>query len=227
MPVRIRRPTHHGVTIHENTLAPHAVGRVVTPGIADMLAGVIRTAALLGGATALGYAGLVSGACPIDLGIGRRIASLGPQLVDIAAPRDVVFDIVAAPYLDRTPRAMAAKLEVIERGSDMVLAAHYTPLHRRLKATTVETVRFTRPERIDFRLVRGPVPHVVEAFILADHDGATQLRYEGEIGADLWRLGQWWSGVVGRKWNAVVADSLASVKVEAERRTATRPARTP
>ncbi len=75
------------------------------PGIADMLAGVIRTAALLGGATALGYVGLVSGACPIDLGIGRRIASLGPQLVDIAAPRDVVFDIVAAPYLDRTPRA--------------------------------------------------------------------------------------------------------------------------
>ncbi len=211
----------------EESEAARGVRCVVMPGVAGKLAGVIRAAALLGGATALGYVGLVSGACPIDLGIGRRIASLGPRVVDIAASRDVVFDIVAAPYLDRTPRAMTAKLEVIERGSDMVLAAHYTPLHRRLRATTVETVRFTRPERIDFRLVRGPVPHVVEAFILTDHNGATQLRYEGEIGADLWQLGQWWAGVVGRKWNAVVADSLASVKVEAERRTATRAARTP
>jgi hypothetical protein len=50
----------------------------------------------------------------------------------------------------------------------MVLAAHFTPLGGRLGlvAQTVETVRFTRPERVDFRLVRGPVPHVVEAFVL-------------------------------------------------------------
>lgn len=103
-------------------------------------------------------------------------------------------------------------------------AAHYTPICRHLKATTVETVRFTRPERIDFRLVRGSVPHVIESFILADRHGATQFRYEGEISADLWRLGQWWADVVGRKWEAVVADSLASVKAEAERRAVTRSA---
>jgi len=37
----------------------------------------------------------------------------------------------------------------------------------------VETVRFTRPGRVDFRLVRGPVPHVVEAFVLTEQpDGA-------------------------------------------------------
>ena len=34
----------------------------------------------------------------------------------------------------------------------MVLAAHRTPVRGRLVATTVETVRFTRPGRIDFRL---------------------------------------------------------------------------
>jgi hypothetical protein len=33
----------------------------------------------------------------------------------------------------------------------------------------VETVRFTPPERVDFRLVRGPVPHVVETFLLATY----------------------------------------------------------
>ena len=47
---------------------------------------------LLGAATvgarvaAAGYVGLVTGACPLDLGVGRRVRPLGPQLVDIAAP---------------------------------------------------------------------------------------------------------------------------------------------
>jgi hypothetical protein len=36
--------------------------------------------------TAAGYVGLVTGACPLDLGIGRRVRPLGPQLVDVAAP---------------------------------------------------------------------------------------------------------------------------------------------
>lgn len=176
------------------------------------------------GVAAAGYVGLVTGACPIDLGIGRRVRPLGPQVVEMAAPREVVFDVVAEPYLGRTPRALADKLRVLERGSDMVLAAHFTPLGGRLGlvAQTVETVRFTRPERVDFRLVRGPVPHVVEAFEFTEQpDGAgTLLAYHGEIAADLWRLGQRWSQLVGRRWEQTVAASLAAVKAEAERRAA-------
>jgi hypothetical protein len=80
------------------------------------------------GVAAAGYVGLVTGACPIDLGIGRRVRPLGPQLVDMAAPREVVFDVIAEPYRGRTPRALADRLRVLERGSDMVLAAHFTPL---------------------------------------------------------------------------------------------------
>ena len=112
------------------------------------------------GVAAVGYVGLVTGACPIDLGIGRRVRPLGPQLVDMAAPPAVVFDVIAEPYLGRVPHALAGKLRVLERGSDMVLATHFTPLGGRLGlvAQTVETVRFSRPERVDFRLVRGPVP---------------------------------------------------------------------
>jgi len=145
------------------------------------------------GVTAAGYVGLVTGACPLDLGIGRRVRPLGPQLVEVAAPREAVFDLIAEPYLGRAPRALADKVRVLERGSDMVLAAHFTPLGGRLGlvAQTVETVRFSRPERVDFRLVRGPVPHVVEAFTLAEQPGGagTLLGYHGEIAADLWRLG--------------------------------------
>jgi hypothetical protein len=174
------------------------------------------------GVAAAGYVGLVTGACPIDLGIGRRVRSLGPQLVDMAAPREVVFDVIAQPYLGRAPRALADKLRVLERGSDMVLAAHFTPLGGRLGlvAQTVETVRFTRLERVDFRLVRGPVPHVVEAFVLTEQaDGAsTRLAHHGEIGADLWGAGQRWCELVARRWEQTVAASLAAVKAEAERR---------
>jgi hypothetical protein len=179
-------------------------------------------ATVAAGLAAAGYVGLVTGACPVDLGVGRRVRPLGPQLVDMAAPREVVFDVVAEPYLGRTPRVLADKLRVLERGGDMVLAAHFTPLGGRLGlvAQTVETVRFSRPERVDFRLVRGPVPHVVETFALTElADGAgTRLAYDGELGADLWQLGQWWGDLVAREWEQTVAASLAGVKAEAERR---------
>jgi hypothetical protein len=180
------------------------------------------------GVAAAGYVGLVTGACPLDLGLGRRVRPLGPQQLEMAAPRELVFDVIAEPYLGRPPRALADKLRVLERGSDMVLAAHFTPLGGRLGlvAQTVETVRFTRPERVDFRLVRGPVPHVVEAFVLTEQPaGGTLLAYQGEIGADLWAVGQRWCELVAGRWEQTVAASLAAVKAEAERRAAISTAR--
>jgi hypothetical protein len=124
---------------------------------------VRRVAAILPtlGSAAGGYVLLVRGALTIDLDLGRSIRLLGPITRTIAAPREIVFDVIARPYLDRTPKAMQAKLEVLDRGSNMVLAAHYTTVGR-LTTTTLETVRFQRPHLIAFRLVRGPVPHVIE-----------------------------------------------------------------
>jgi hypothetical protein len=189
-----------------------------------MAGGRVLAAFGLGAAVAAGYAGIASGAITLDVGIGRRTRRLGPLTADIAAPRELVFDLIAAPYLGRTPRAMQDKLQVWERGSDLVLAAHRTPIGGGLVATTVETVRFTRPERVDFRLVRGPVPHVVEEFLLTDTDGATRLDYHGELGTDGWAAGARWGDVVARRWEAVVRDTLTSVKTEAERRTHHAPA---
>ena len=118
----------------------------------------------------------------------------------------------------RTPRAMRSKLEVLERGADMVLAAHHTPVGFGLTATTVETVRFDPPGRIEFRLVRGPVPHVAETFELSERDGETVLVYTGELGTDLWALGESWGRLVARSWERTVAESLAATGEEAERR---------
>lgn len=171
---------------------------------------------------ALAYVLVVKGAVTLDLGLGRRVRPLGPIRIGIAAPRETVFEVVAAPYLGRTPRAMQAKVQVLERGADMVLAAHLTPLTPRLTVTTVETVRFERPDRVAFRLVRGPVPHVTETFELHETDAGTDLEYRGELGTDLWRLGSWWGDAVAGPWERAVEESLSGICAEAERRAAGR-----
>ena len=182
--------------------------------------------ALAGGATVFAlrraYRLLASGSLTLDLGVGRRLQALGPLERTIAAPPAVVFDVIAAPYLGRTPRALSDKLEVWERGSDLVLAAHFTEV-RCGTTTTLETVRFERPVRIDFRLVRGPVPHLVESFLLSPSERGTAFRWQGELGTDGWQIGERWGRIVARAWTRAVENSLAQIAAEAERRTRPRP----
>ena len=175
--------------------------------------------AAAGGVAGLGYYLVVTGKLTIDTGWGRRVRPLGPFGVEIAAPATTVFDVIAAPYLARTPRAMSGKLQVLKRGADMVLAEHYTPVHRgRLTAVTLETVTFDRPHRIGFRLVRGPVPHLAEEFALTEHDGTTSLDYSGELGTDFGPAGRWWADRVAAAWEAAVRSSFTGIRTEAERR---------
>jgi hypothetical protein len=171
------------------------------------------------GLGSVGYYLTVTGKMTLDTGWGRRVRPLGPFTIEIAAPPPVVFDVIAGPYLGRTPRAMKSKLRVVERGSDMALAEHYTPVHGgRLTAVTLEVVTFDRPHRVGFRLVRGPVPHVAEEFTLTERDGATALAYAGELGTDCGVAGQWWAAAVAGSWEAAVHRSFAGIKDEAERR---------
>ncbi|HXH96382.1 MAG TPA: SRPBCC family protein [Gaiellaceae bacterium] len=163
------------------------------------------------------YRQLVRGALTVDAGIGRRTRRLGPVPFEIGAPREVVFEVIASPYLGRTPRALQGELEVWERGSDMVLAAHHTQV-KCGTATTLETVRFERPARIDFRVVRGPVPHVAESFVLEETAWGTRLTWDGDLGTDFWGLGTWWGDRVARHWERAVRRSLAAITAEAERR---------
>jgi hypothetical protein len=164
-----------------------------------------------------GYVLVVRGSLTVDLGVGRTVRPLGPLARDIAAPRDVVFEVVSTPYLRRSARALESKLRVLERSGEMVLAEHYTQVGP-LVATTVETVRFDAPERIQFRLVRGPVPYAAEEFLLRKTDRGTQLEYRGELGADLWAAGRLWTAAVARVWTRAVDASLDAIQAEAERR---------
>jgi hypothetical protein len=178
------------------------------------------------GAGLRSYRLLIRGALTLDLGIGRRVRPLGPIERTIQAPREVVFEVIAAPYLGRTPRAMNDKLRVWERASDMVLAEHLTRSGRTTTAT-LETVRFERPSRVSFRLVRGPVPHVAETYELGAEGEHTTFVYTGELGTDLWALGVWWADKVAAIWEHTVATSLDEIAAEAERRAAARRRNTP
>lgn len=177
-----------------------------------VVAVVLLTLLMIGGLLLI-----ASGALTLDTGWGRRTRALGPQVVRIAAPRALIFAMVAAPYGTEPPRRFQEKIEVLDRGRDMVLAAHRTKVGR-LTTVTVETVTFTPPERIGFRLVRGPVPFVVEEFVLRELDGGalTELEYSGELGTDGWAVGAAWGDRVARRWEAVVARSLADLKTAAQ-----------
>ncbi len=184
---------------------------------------LLARAGLLAAAGAAGYVGLVTGRLSVDLDVGRRTRPLGPLVLDIAAPREAVYAAATASYAERRPRAMQEKVQILDRGQGMVLAAHRTPVGGGLVAVTVETVTFTPPERIGFRLVRGPVPYVSETFELEETQGGTRLTYTGELGTDLGALGERWGDVVARSWVATVQGSLETIRVESERRSAGKP----
>jgi hypothetical protein len=176
---------------------------------------------LVGGVVAL-FSWMARGRLTLDADVGRSRHRLGPLTVEIDAPRELVFEQLSAPYLGRTPRDSAATLEVIERGSDMVVARHFSKVAF-YTAETVESVRFEAPGRITFRHLRGPVPHAVEMFEMAERDGATELVYTGELGIDFWVLGKlagrYW---VTPTWLGIVREHLAEVKATAEARAGAR-----
>jgi hypothetical protein len=165
------------------------------------------------------YRSFASGAVTVDSGVGRRVRRLGPVTWEIAADRETVFDVIAGPYLRKTPRSMEDHLHVWERATDMVLAAHFTKVKYGV-TSTVETVRFERPQRIHFRLVRGPVPHVRESFILEPTHSGSTLTWEGELGTDFGRVGALWGDIVARSWEKAVRSSMEAIISESQRRSA-------
>lgn len=184
---------------------------------------VVVLAALMIGSVATGFLLLAMGRLNLDLGWGRSIHPLGPITVGIDAPRDLVFEILEAPYKGRAPSGSG--IDVIARGDALVVAAHHTQVHF-YTARTVEVVEFAPPSRVGFRHLTGPVPHAVEHFTLKESDGGTELHYSGEIGIDFFVLGRiaarYW---VRPQWERAVREHVEDLRDRAEQRIAARRSR--
>jgi hypothetical protein len=170
------------------------------------------------------FLALAMGRMHLDLGFGRSLHELGPITTTIAAPRELVFDMISAPYLGRSPAA-AAGIEVLAASEHLVVARHHTRVHF-YTAQTTEAVDFTPPGRIGFRHLTGPVPYALEEFVLEQTDAGTELRYTGELGIDFFILGR----IAGRRWvrpqwERVVVAHIEDLKERAEATVARRTAR--
>ena len=166
---------------------------------------------------------LAMGRLHLDLGWGRSLHELGPITVPIAAPRQLVFEIIAAPYLGRTPGGSG--IEVVARSDDLVVATHHTRVHF-YTARTVEVIDFEPPTRVGFRHLTGPVPHALEEFTLEETTAGTELRYSGELGIDFFLLGR----IAGRywvrpQWERVVREHLEDLEQRAVQSAARRRSR--
>jgi hypothetical protein len=175
--------------------------------------GVLAT--LLAGLVAGGFLALAMGRLHLDLGWGRSLHRLGPLRVRIDAPRELVYEILSAPYLGR---ARSESIDVLARGESLVVASHRTKVHF-YEARTVEAIDLEPPARMGFRHLTGPVPHAVEEFRLAREGEDTELDYDGELGIDFFVLGR----IAGRRWvvpqwQRAVGEHLDAVKAQAEQR---------
>jgi hypothetical protein len=173
---------------------------------------------VLGALLILGVTGgfllLAMGRLSLDLGWGRSLHDLGPIELRIAAPRTLVFEMLAEPYLGHTSRDSGINL--LAKGEDLAVATHHTKVHF-YYSRTVEVITFESPSRVGFRHLAGPVPHAVEQFALDEVDGGTRLRYDGEVGIDFFFLGR----IAGRywvrpQWERAVRGHLDDVKQRAE-----------
>jgi hypothetical protein len=189
---------------------------------APWFAVVILVAILIAGAAGAFFL-LALGRLTLDLGWGRSVHELGPIVRRIAAPRELVFEIINAPYSARAPRD--SSVEVLAGRDSLVVAAHHTTVHF-YTARTVEIVEFEPPRRVGFVHLAGPVPHAVEQFTLEEFGDGTELRYGGEAGIDFFFLGrlaaQYW---VRPQWERAVGAHLDEVKDRAEQRAAARRSR--
>lgn len=186
--------------------------------------GLWITIGALGALVVAGGAGLflllAMGRLSLDLGWGRSLHALGPITVRIAAPRDLVLEMISAPYLGRAPGG--PEIDVVARDERLAVATHYSKVHF-YTARTVEVVELEPPGRVAFRHLLGPVPHALEEFSLREDEGATELTYAGEIGIDFFLLGR----LAGRhwvrpQWERVVREHLDDLKARAEERASRR-----
>lgn len=102
-----------------------------------------------------------------------------PVRVDINAPRELVFEMAAAvggSLPDGPPHAS----ELIRRDGNVLVVRFSAPAPFRFFGF-LEEVTLSAPERIDYRVLEGPLDHVVEWLDFSEAHGVTAVTYAGEV----------------------------------------------
>ena len=111
---------------------------------------------------------------------------------------------------------MREQVHVLAPSGPMLLATHRTPIRGRLTAVTVETV-VLGPARPDpFSARARPGPPTSTTFTFTELGEGTSLTYTGELGTDLWALGERWGDLVTPTWENTMHASLNRIKAAAE-----------
>ena len=146
---------------------------------------------------------------------------LADQSMDIAAPRELVFQMLSAFGKGSLPGAEGESSRVVERDGNVILAEFLSVSGNRTYRT-LENVVLYPPERITFEHVEGPLPFSEEEFTLAEREAGTRLAYVGKIECKIsWMPGMGWliALLYARpKYNSVIRNHMKRLKSAAEAR---------
>lgn len=135
---------------------------------------------------------------------------LSDQEIEIRAPRELCFEVVAAAG------------RVLERRSDTEWVVEYLTEREGSTVRTVELLVLERPTAIFYRWLEGPLPDVTEVISFDELDPVmTRLRYQGRFSIGRGPL----KAVIGRIkvkpiFDRLVREHLVEARVVAERRAA-------
>lgn len=117
-----------------------------------------------------------------------KLIDLHPLAVEIAAPRELVFEIASAVD-GKLPNGPSHEATLVERSGD-VMVVRYRLMGRRGPVELLERVTLSRPQQIDYQRLSGPLDQVSERLTFEDHGKAlTIVRYSGQVGRRLPLLG--------------------------------------
>lgn len=135
----------------------------------------------------------------------------------IASRPELAFQLVSA--VGQGPDAAHAR--VLERpASDLAIVEFTTSVLGRT-VRTVEEVRFIKPDRITYRLLRGPLPQVEEEFVFEPEGSGVRLRYRGHFRAHPgWLRTLIDRLIVPAVYRRAVRKSMEQIKAAAEARQA-------